>query len=520
MLSTVTSPQDLDEHFRTALGDLTPPDRPRDPDGPVRDGGRLTGAQANSLFDAQLASRHLDLAARWLRSFGEGYYTIGSAGHEGNAAVAAALRPTDPALLHYRSGAFCCARSAQVGNTDPIRDVLRGLVASAEEPIAGGRHKVFGHPDLQIIPTTSTIASHLPRAVGLGFAVERGRRLGADAVWPSDAVAVCSFGDGSINHASAVAAFNTAGWCDHAGLRIPVLFVCEDNGIGLSVRSPEGWVTAALQAKPGLRYSAADGCDLAATYDATAEAVAWKVRKVAEEVLAEPKLADAAEVVAPLAPRRPVRVARTVADAGTTAVSSARITAFGGRLPEDGPRLTLAQAINATLTDAMVTWPQAFVCGQDVALKGGVYGVTKGLRERFGAGRVFDTLLDETSVLGFGLGAGLGGMLPIPEIQYLAYLHSAEDQLRGEAATMSFFSRGSYRNPMVVRIAGLAYQEGFGGHFHNDNAVGVLRDIPGLVVACPARPDDAAALLRTCLAAAVVDGTVSVFLEPIALYHT
>ncbi len=590
MLSTVTSPHDLDEHFRTALGDLTPPAEPREPHAPVRDGTRLTGAQANSLFDAQLASRHLDLAARWLRSFGEGYYTIGSAGHEGNAAVAAALRPTDPALLHYRSGAFYCARAAQVDNTDPIRDVLRGLVASAEEPIAGGRHKVFGHPDLQIIPITSTIASHLPRAVGLGFAVERGRRLGAEIVWPSDAVAICSFGDGSINHATAVAALNTAGWCDHSGLRIPVLFVCEDNGIGLSVRSPEGWVAAALSAKPGLRYSAADGCDLAATYDAASEAVAWirrhrrpailhlstvrlmghagadaevayrtsaelardlardpivatakllvaagqatpeellkrydeagwQVRQVAEEVLREPKLADAAEVVAPLAPRRPVRVARAVADAGTAAGVS-RTAVFGGRLPEDAPPLTLAQSINATLTDAMVTWPQAFVCGQDVALKGGVYGVTKGLRERFGAGRVFDTLLDETSVLGFGLGAGLGGMLPIPEIQYLAYLHSAEDQLRGEAATMSFFSRAAYRNPMVVRVAGLAYQEGFGGHFHNDNAVGVLRDVPGLVIACPARPDDGAALLRTCLAAAVVDGTVSVFLEPIALYHT
>jgi 2-oxoisovalerate dehydrogenase E1 component len=589
MLSIVTSPQDLDEHFRTALGELTPPADSRDPHAPVRDGSRLTGAQANRLFDAQLASRHLDLAARWLRSFGEGYYTIGSAGHEGNAAVAAALRPTDPALLHYRSGAFYCARAGQVDNTDPIRDVLRGLVASAEEPIAGGRHKVFGHPDLQVIPTTSTIGSHLPRAVGLGFAVERGRRQGAEIIWPADAVAVCSFGDGSINHASAVAAFNTAGWCDHSGLRIPLLFVCEDNGVALSVRSPEGWVAAALQSKPGLRYRAADGCDVAATYDAAGEAVTWvrrnrrpailhlrmvrlmghagadaevayrtpaelaadlardplvatagllvqagqatpeellkrydeagwQVRKVAEEVLREPKLLDAAEVVGPLAPRRPVRVARVVADAGTTAGAS-RATAFGGRLPEDAPPLTLAQAINATLTDAMVTWPQAFVCGQDVAVKGGVYGVTKGLRERFGAGRVFDTLLDETSVLGFGLGAGLGGMLPIPEIQYLAYLHSAEDQLRGEAATMSFFSRGAYRNPMVVRVAGLAYQEGFGGHFHNDNAVGVLRDIPGLVVACPARPDDAAALLRTCLAAAVVDGTVSVFLEPIALYH-
>jgi len=108
----------------------------------------------------------------------------------------------------------------------------------------------------------------------------------------------------------------------------------------------------------------------------------------------------------------------------------------------------------------------------------------------------------------------------VPEIQYLAYLHNAEDQLRGEAASLQFFSTGQFRNPMVVRVAGLAYQKGFGGHFHNDNAVAVLRDIPGLVVAVPARGDDAAAMLRTCLAAADIDGSVCVFLEPIALYHT
>jgi 2-oxoisovalerate dehydrogenase E1 component len=160
------------------------------------------------------------------------------------------------------------------------------------------------------------------------------------------------------------------------------------------------------------------------------------------------------------------------------------------------------------------------VFGEDVARKGGVYGVTRGLRDRFGASRVFDTLLDEQSILGLALGAGLAGLLPVPEIQYLAYLHNAADQIRGEAATLSFFSSGQYRNPMVVRIAGLAYQEGFGGHFHNDNSVASLRDIPGLIVACPARPDDAPGLLRTCLAAAEADGRVCVFLEPIALYHT
>jgi 2-oxoisovalerate dehydrogenase E1 component len=110
--------------------------------------------------------------------------------------------------------------------------------------------------------------------------------------------------------------------------------------------------------------------------------------------------------------------------------------------------------------------------------------------------------------------------VPVPEIQYLAYLHNAEDQLRGEAATLQFFSQGRYRNGMVVRVAGYGYQRGFGGHFHNDDAVGVLRDIPGLVIASPSRPDDAAAMLRTCVAAARVDGSVCVFLEPIALYHT
>ena len=139
--------------------------------------------------------------------------------------------------------------------------------------------------------------------------------------------------------------------------------------------------------------------------------------------------------------------------------------------------------------------PSALLFGEDIAVKGGVYGVTRGLHARFGAGRVFDTLLDETSILGLALGAAVSGFLPIPEIQYLAYLHNAEDQLRGEAATLQFFSQRAYRNGMVIRIAGYGYQRGFGGHFHNDDAVGVLRDIPGLVIASPARPDDAAAML-------------------------
>ncbi len=110
--------------------------------------------------------------------------------------------------------------------------------------------------------------------------------------------------------------------------------------------------------------------------------------------------------------------------------------------------------------------------------------------------------------------------MPIPEIQFLAYLHNAEDQLRGEAATLSFFSNGQYTNPMVIRIAGLGYQKGFGGHFHNDNSLAVLRDIPGLVVACPSNGADGVHMLRECVRLAREEQRVVVFVEPIALYMT
>ena len=164
-------PEPIDEYFTATISAMGGPRG-------AALGSSLTVRDCLALFDAQLGSRHLDLAARWLRSQGKGYYTIGSSGHEGNAAVAAALRPTDPALLHYRSGGFFLARAAQVDGGDPLRDVLLGLVAATEEPIGGGRHKVFGRHDLNIIPQTSTIASHLPRAVGVAFSIARARKLG------------------------------------------------------------------------------------------------------------------------------------------------------------------------------------------------------------------------------------------------------------------------------------------------------------------------------------------------------
>jgi len=583
----VTTPGELDRHFREAAGGLPGGPVRADPAAPVRAGSRLDGTALLAIFDAQAESRHLDFAARWMQRHGGGYYTISSAGHEGNAALAAALRPNDPALLHYRSGGFYCARARQVPGIDPVHDVLLGVAASADEPIAGGRHKVFGRAELAIVPQTSTISSHLPRALGVALGIGRAAKLGVACQWPRDAVAVASFGDASASHSTAVGAINAACHTAYQGIPVPLLLVCEDNGIGISVPTPPGWVAASFGARPGLHYLAADGCDPVSAYDAAAQAaglvrsrrrpaflhlsvvrflghagsdaeaayrasadlaadlardplvatatvlvgsglltpaeavarydaIGERVRGAAEQALSSRPLASAAEVMAPLAPRHPERVAER-ATAGPARAAAAHSQ---HRAPAAGGPVTLAQAVNLALGELLGTYPGMCVFGEDVGRKGGVYGVTKGLQRRFGAARVFDTLLDEQSILGVALGGGLTGLLPVPEIQYLAYLHNAEDQIRGEAATQQFFSAGQFRNPMVVRVPGYAYQKGFGGHFHNDNAVGALRDVPGLVIASPARPDDAAAMLRTCLAAAAEDGSVCVFLEPIALYHT
>jgi 2-oxoisovalerate dehydrogenase E1 component len=532
------------------------------------------------LFEAQALSRHLDFEARRLFLAGEGFYTIGSAGHESNAAVAMALRPTDPALLHYRSGGFYCARAAQVPDVDPVRDVLLGLTASRLEPISGGRHKVFGNAALHVIPQTSTIASHLPRAVGLAFALHRAERLGVATRWPADAVVVASMGDASVNHSTAVGALNAAGHAAHSRLPLPLLVVCEDNGWGISVPSPPGWVKAALSSRPGFAYVEADGADPVATLEAASDAVARvrsarrpvflhlrtvrflghagsdaelgyrRSRDVEADLARDPLLGTAHALVAAGMPPTEVlarydaardRVAQTAAEVlpadrlssaeevmrplvqltGAAHVGPAvdRKESFPRGLPEEAGPLTLAQSLNAAFTDLLATCPQAVVLGEDVGVKGGVYGVTLGLQKTFGSARVFDTPLDEQMVLGLALGASMAGLLPIAEIQYLAYLHNAEDQLRGEAATLGFFSDGQYANGMVVRIASLASLKGFGGHFHNDNAIGVLRDIPGIVVACASGPAEAPELLRTLAGLALGEGRVGVLLEPTALYH-
>jgi 2-oxoisovalerate dehydrogenase E1 component len=540
---------------------------------------RIDASEAVALFESQLTCRLLDVEANALRARNQGYYTICSAGHEGNVALGRLSRLTDPALLHYRSGALFQERARKVPEVDAILDLCLSLSASADDPISAGRHKVFGSVPLFVPPQTSTIASHLPKAVGYAIALQRAARLGFATREPADSIVICSFGDASLNHSTAQGAINAASWVAYQKLPCPVLFVCEDNTLGVSVRTPDGWVESSMRSVPAMHYVKGDGRDLSSAYEATRAAVdtcrstrapvflhllterLWghagsdldseyrasaeigevelrdpvalsaqslldagaldgaailglldtlsaRVADKSAEAVKRPKLTSRAQVMASIAPSRPELV-----------MAEARRAGYAPPPADADKPKTLALGLRAGLHDLMRKHPESLVFGEDVAQKGGVYGVTVGLWKSFGPKRVFNTLLDEQTILGLALGAGQAGLLPIPEIQFLAYLHNAEDQLRGEASTLSFFSSGALKNPMVVRIAGLAYQKGFGGHFHNDNSLSVLRDLPGVLVGVPCRGDDAVRMLRTLLAHAKVDGRVAVMVEPIALYH-
>ena len=235
----------------------------------------LTRYEVVDLFESQIMCRQLDLAARWLKARGDSFYTIGSAGHEANAAVAYAFRVDDNAFLHYRSGGFFTQRAKMRDGATPLYDVMLSLVASAEDPISEGRHKVFGSKALAIPPQTSTIASHLPKAVGAALSVRRSVDLDLDNGTPADSVVICSFGDASLNHATALSGINTAIWCHYQKIPMPIVFVCEDNGIGISVPTPQGWVESSMSSRAGIKYFKCDGRSLVDVYRAANEAATF-----------------------------------------------------------------------------------------------------------------------------------------------------------------------------------------------------------------------------------------------------
>jgi pyruvate dehydrogenase E1 component beta subunit len=174
--------------------------------------------------------------------------------------------------------------------------------------------------------------------------------------------------------------------------------------------------------------------------------------------------------------------------------------------------LSMQQALNEALADTLEADPRALVLGEDVGLLGGVFRITDGLQQRFGAQRVFDTPLAESGILGLSIGLAMAGFHPLPEVQFDGFAYPAVNQIICQLGRMNYRSRGAFPMPVTLRVPS------FGGirapEHHGESLEAMFVHVPGLKVVCPADPQQAYHLLRK--AAGMPDPVI--FMEPKARY--
>lgn len=174
--------------------------------------------------------------------------------------------------------------------------------------------------------------------------------------------------------------------------------------------------------------------------------------------------------------------------------------------------VTMAQALNTALRDALGSDERVLVFGEDVGPLGGVFRITDGLTRDFGEQRCFDTPLAEAGIVGLAVGMAMGGFRPVVEMQFDAFAYPAFEQITSHVAKLRNRTRGRVSLPMVIRIP---YAGGIGGvEHHCDSSEAYYAHTPGLKVVTPANAEDAYWLLRD----AIADPDPVVFLEPKKLY--
>ena len=177
-------------------------------------------------------------------------------------------------------------------------------------------------------------------------------------------------------------------------------------------------------------------------------------------------------------------------------------------------KITMLEAINRALHDAMEADPKVLAIGEEVAdpEEGGVMGVTKGLSTKYGIDRVWSTPISEQAIIGSAIGASIAGYRPVAEIMLMNFVAVAMDMLTNHAAKLRFMSGGQTSVPIVVRTM---TGSGFGtGGQHSDYLEAWFAHTPGMKVVAPSNPTDAYGLLRS----AIEDDDPVMFIENIALY--
>jgi 2-oxoisovalerate dehydrogenase E1 component len=453
------------------------------------------------------------------------------------------LRSTDSITSTHRGHGHCLAKGLE-----PL-GMFAELMAKDQGTNRGrGGSMHVADPELGILGANGIVAAGLPIAVGAATAAQL--RGNGD-------IAVAFFGDGAVASGAFHESLNLA-----AVWRLPVIFFCENNGYA-EFSPAETQHAASLEARAagyGVEYVGVDGNDVTATASAMGElvrraragdgpavleATTFRWRGHYEGDPQRYRSADESrewEAADPLAAQeRRLRgigmgdseiqaLEQSVAEELDAAVESARklespnpatLHDFVIRprperkeppaLPADAPVFRTMDAVRTALEVELAADERVFVAGIDVGEGGNVFGLTRGLTEKFGE-RVRDTPISETAIIGLGVGAAMAGMRPVVELMYLDFLGVCFDQLLNQAAKLSFMTGGAAEMSLVVRT-----QFGAGrssGSQHSQSLEALLAHIPGLTVVMPSTPADTYGLLR----AAIQDPNPVVFIENRLLY--
>ena len=457
----------------------------------------------------------------------------------------AALGPNDRVVATYRGHGWALACGVPL-------DQLLAEICHRATGINGGRggsaHLMA--PEHRFLGENSIVGAGVPIADGAALASQ---------ISGTGRVVLASFGDGATSQGATHEGFVFA-----VARRLPVVFVCENNGwsemtpISRIVPVQDLSARAAGYGFPGVSV---DGTDPVAVTDAVSEAVArargghgptliearcrrlWGhynadvehyrprddrlAARNADPVVAlrERLLRDGADEAALDDLEDGVRATLDVAVERVLAhpppdAAAARRHVYGQRVgptpgdPADERELKYVKAVNEALRRELSSRPEVVVYGEDVGHAGGIFGATKGLQEEFGQARVFDTPIAEAAILGSAVGASLEGLRPVVEIMWGDFLLVALDQLVNQAANVRYVSQGRYAAPLVVRT-----QEGVTPGScaqHSQSLEALLAHIPGLRVGVPSTPQDAYSMLR----AGVADNDPVVLFESRGLYQT
>ncbi len=453
------------------------------------------------------------------------------------------LGPADVITSTHRGHGHCLAKGL-----DPLGMFaeLMGKDQGTNRGRGGSMH--IADPKLGIFGANGIVAAGLPIAVGAATAAQ---------LRAADSVAVAFFGDGASAQGAFHEALNLA-----AVWELPVIFFCENNGYAeFSPASTQHAASLEQRAAGyGVDYFAVDGNDATATAalmnDVVLMARAGRGPAVVEAATyrwhghyeGDPQRYRPPDEVSAWEARDPLlthegrlravgvgddeikALGSSVADELDEAVEAARrLTSPGAASladfvlrarprrveppppPADAPEFRTMDAIRSALEAELAEDDRVFVAGIDVGAGGNVFGLTRGLADRF-AGRVRDTPISETAIIGLGVGAAMAGMRPVVEMMYLDFLGVCFDQLLNQAAKLPFMTGGAAEMALTVRT-----QFGAGrssGSQHSQSLEVLLAHIPGLSVIMPSTPADTYGLLR----AAIQDPNPVIFIENRLLY--